>query len=258
LLIGGVIGLVIGRLTRTKQLVEERPKEPSKLVIHWANYRAVENSGEVYEVDDFLRQIISGDSLVFDIETNNFDKKFVPHDPLPFKEKRLQVNYSYGSQPARTTERREHGRLLLPEDSKIQWLMGEVDRLKAAQPNPPQDPVPQLRAKIVAMVSELQGFLGEHGQEPEVKRQLTETANAFQERFRSIVPPWQAKFIGDYCLQFGESIPKLRDEMRARAHIDDLDLNNDIEFAARNRDRCCESVNKIAEKLWQLGLNVNV
>jgi hypothetical protein len=40
----------------------------------------------------------------------------------------------------RTTERREHGRLLLPEDSKIQWLMGEVDRLKAAQPKPSQYP----------------------------------------------------------------------------------------------------------------------
>lgn len=110
----------------------ERPKEPSKLVINWANYQAVENGGAVYQVGDFLRQIIAGDSLVFDIENHNFkigDKDFVPNDPLPFKEKRLQVNYSYGGQPARTTERREHGRLLLPEDSKIQWLMGENQRL---------------------------------------------------------------------------------------------------------------------------------
>ena len=111
----------------------EKPKEPSKLVIHWANYRAVDGGGEEFQVGDFLRQIISGDSLVFDIENHNFvigDKNFVPRDPLSGKEKRLQVNYSYaGSQPV-TTERREHGRLLLPEDSKIKWLMSEVERMK--------------------------------------------------------------------------------------------------------------------------------
>jgi hypothetical protein len=155
LLIVATIGLVDGRLTRTKQLAGERPKEPSKLVIHWANYRAVENAGDVYQVGDFLRQIISGDSLVFDIENHNFvigDKNFVPHDPLPFKEKRLQVNYSYGGQPACTTERREHGRLLLPEDSKIKWLMGEVDRLKAAQPKPVQYPLGGLRLKTLNYV----------------------------------------------------------------------------------------------------------
>jgi hypothetical protein len=107
---------------------------PSKLIIHWANYRAVENGGDVYEVGEFLRQIISGDSLVFDIENHNFKiggKDFVPRDPLTSREKRLQVNYSYGGNPPITTERREHGRLLLPEDSKIQWLQSEVERLKA-------------------------------------------------------------------------------------------------------------------------------
>jgi hypothetical protein len=116
--------------------------KPSKLVIHWANYRAVEDGGDVYQVGEFLQQIISGDSLVFDIENHNFKiggKDFVPRDPLSFKEKRLQVNYSYGGEGARTTERREHGRLLLPEDSKIKWLMGEVDRLKAAQQGPAKD-----------------------------------------------------------------------------------------------------------------------
>jgi hypothetical protein len=79
-----------------------------------------------------LRKIISGDSLVVDIENHNFKvsgKDFVPRDPLPSKPKRLQVNYSYEGNPSITTERREHGRLLLPEDSKIKWLAGEVDRI---------------------------------------------------------------------------------------------------------------------------------
>src|ERR1035441_287504 len=125
------------------RLVPEKPKEPSKLVIHWANYQAADNAGgEVYQVHDFLRQIISGDSLVFDIENHNFkigDKDFVPHDPLTGKEKRLQVNYSYGGNPPVTTERREHGRLLLPEDSKIKWLMGERDRLTKTNANLAQE-----------------------------------------------------------------------------------------------------------------------
>ena len=113
-------------------------KKPSKLVIHWANYRAVEDGGNIYDVADFLRQIISGDSLVIDVENHNFvigDKNFVPHDPLPFKPKRLQVNYSYGGQPAHTVVRHEHGRLLLPEDSLIKYLVDELAKLKAAQPS---------------------------------------------------------------------------------------------------------------------------
>jgi hypothetical protein len=138
LLIISVIGFLTGKPTRTKQLSGEKPREPSKLVIHSANYRAVESGGETCDVGVFLRQIISGDSLFFDIENHNFvigDKNFVPRDPLPSKEKRLQVTYSYGDGPPVTTERREHGRLLLPEDSKIKWLMGEVNRLTAAQPS---------------------------------------------------------------------------------------------------------------------------
>jgi hypothetical protein len=140
LLIAIGLGLIIGRSKRDASnknidaVLAGLPKQPSapplpksKLVINWADYRAVENVGEVYPVGDFLQQIISGNSLIFDIENHNFtigDKNFVPHDPAPFKEKRLKVNYSYaGGQPV-TTERREHGRLLLPEDSKIKWLTG--------------------------------------------------------------------------------------------------------------------------------------
>jgi hypothetical protein len=139
LAIGGPLLLLVswGIVGYDIYLKKRQKAKPSKLVIHWANYRAVENAGDVFQVDDFLRQIISGDSLVFDIENHNFSvggKNFVPNDPLPFKDKRLQVNYSYAGSEAVTTERREHGRLLLPEDSKIKWLMGEVKRLEAAQP----------------------------------------------------------------------------------------------------------------------------
>ncbi len=113
--------------------------EPSKLAINWANYRGIEEGGEVYNVTDFLRQVVSGDSLVFDVESHNFvigNKNFVPHDPLPFKKKRLEVNYSYAGAPARTVWRHEHDRVLLPEDSLIQWLVSELDRSKAGLSNP--------------------------------------------------------------------------------------------------------------------------
>jgi hypothetical protein len=131
------------------------PGKTSKLVVHWANYRAVEGGGEEFQVGDFLRQIISGDSLVLDIENHNFvigDKNFVPRDPLWGKEKRLQVNYSFGGNPPVTTERREHGRLLLPEDSKIKWLMGEVERLESAQAKPSQHPLAPLNPVKVSLV----------------------------------------------------------------------------------------------------------
>ena len=136
-------------------------------------------------------------------------------------------------------------------------IAAELQATKAAQPKPSQYPVPQLRAKIATMVSELQGFLAEHGKEPGVTSLNGESTRDTALRYFKEGNPWSVKFIGDYRLRFRDSIPTLRDEMRARAHIDDLELNNDIEWAANNPDRCCESVNNIAKKLWELGFKVN-
>jgi hypothetical protein len=112
--------------------VRSRTK-PSKLIIHSANYRAIESGGQTCDVSEFLRRIISGDSLVFDIENHNFvvgSENFVPTDPFPMKPKRLQVTYSYSGEDARTIVRYEHGRLVLPEDSGIRRLREEVARTK--------------------------------------------------------------------------------------------------------------------------------
>ena len=62
--------------------------EPSKLIIHSANYRAIESGGQTCDVSEFLRRIISGDSLVFDIENHNFvvgSQNFVPTDPFTLR-----------------------------------------------------------------------------------------------------------------------------------------------------------------------------
>lgn len=135
-----------------------RQRQPSKLVIHSADYRAIENGGQVYEVSDFLRAIISGDSLVFDIENHNFvigDQNFVPKDPLPFKPKRLQVTYSYGGQPASPIVRYEHSRLVLPEDTEIRRLKSDIEQIKqeheTAKANDKQESGDELEVRLLSV-----------------------------------------------------------------------------------------------------------
>jgi hypothetical protein len=236
-------------------------KKQSKLVIHSANYRAWKGGGETFDVADSIRSLISGDSLVLDrIENHSFwadGKNLAPRDPLDGQAKRLEVSYSFGGDKPRTIQRTEHGRLVLPEDSAIEWLEKQMQQLKAVQPKPPQHPVPQLRMKIVEMVSELQGFLGAHGEEPR-DRKLGESAEDWKRRNDAEVAPWRARFIGEYRQQFGNRISDLQDEIRARAHLNDAELDAHIRGAAVNPNICCFALTKITETLWELGLKVNV
>jgi hypothetical protein len=265
LLVAAGVGLMAGRLRRTQPAsVSAAPsnnaKGPSKLRIHSADYRAIQGGGQAYDVSEFLRKITSGDTLVFDIENHNFvigDKNFVPNDPLFGVVKQLKVTYSYGAEPTVTIVRYEHDRLVLPEDSKIQQLTDEIVRLKAAQPKPAQYPVPQLRAEVVAMISELQAFLGAHGQEPEVKRQLPESKETFQHRWRDEVLTWRAKFIGDYRLKFHASIPHLRDEIRLRTGMDNSLLNVAIDMAANDPNANVTAVQAIIKQFWDMALQIN-
>jgi hypothetical protein len=237
-------------------------KEPSKLAIHSANYRAWQAGGETCDVTEFVRKIICGDSLVFDIENHNFvigDQNFVPRDPLWGKAKRLRVTYSYKGEPARTIERTEHSRLVLPEDSEIQRLKDEVALLKAAQSKPGQYPVPQLRGKVLATVSELQGFLGEHGEEPQIASILSgRTAKEYSQDLAQIVVPWRARVAGAYRLRFNDSLPQLRDEMAARAQVTDAILNDLIHRAATEASPDVSVFKDIIQRLWDLGIKLNV
>jgi hypothetical protein len=61
-----------------------REDTPSKLVIDSASYAAIEGGGIDFDVIDCLRQMITGNSLVLDIENHNFvvnGRNFVPKDP---------------------------------------------------------------------------------------------------------------------------------------------------------------------------------
>ena len=147
-LVGGISALILVSviLNRTKSkeppLVTEapfeRPKEPSKpskLVILSADYCAWNGAGENFDVTEFMRKIITGNSLVHGpIENDSFTvdgKNYVPRDPLFGKPKRLQVTYSYDGEKERTVRRTEHGRLTLPEDSGIDWLGSELNKAQA-------------------------------------------------------------------------------------------------------------------------------
>ncbi|MGA7080199.1 MAG: hypothetical protein WBQ43_05840 [Terriglobales bacterium] len=280
-LLAGVVFSLIGYYwTQVKRALVNAgtwfKKKPSKLVIHAANYAAWSGQGKHYDVTKYLQSIVTGDSLVFDrIENHSFwvdGQNLVTEDPLFGKAKKLEVTYSYNGEPPKTIRRTEHDRLTLPEDSAMAWLgkelnnaKAELDRLKAAQPKPSQYPIPEVRMKILSIVSELQGFLGAHGDEPVpvgVHREPGESREDFLARFRARptepMMKWRAGFLGDYRQQFKDKVSDLRDEMRSRAHIDDPRLNTAIGGAENESNNGVAAVNAVIERLWELALKVNV
>lgn len=126
-----------------------------------------------------------------------------------------------------------------------------------AQPKLSQYPVPQLRGKIVAMISELQGFLGEQGQEPEVKRQHPESPEEFQQRWRSIVPPWKARFAGACRLRFKTSLGLLRDEIQVRTGLSDSILNAEIQRVELDPNLDVALIEGVIQRFWNMALGVN-
>lgn len=251
-------------------------KNTSKLVIHSANYAAWSGGGQRCDVTKFIRSLIRGDSLAFGpIENHSFvvdGENLVPHDPLVNKPKRLEVTYSFNGEQSKTVQRTEHSRMTLPEDSVVDWLGSElekakreVNRLIAAQPKPSQYPIPAVRLKVLEMVSELQGFLGAHGEEPRppaVHKEPGESNEDFLARYRGRptepMLKWRARFLGDYRQQFKDKVSDLRDEMRSRAHIDDPRLNTAIGGAENESNNGVAAVNAVIERLWELALKVNV
>lgn len=103
--------------------------KPSKLAIHSAKYSA-RRGGEVYDVTDCLRQMISGDGLVLQIQNANFQiggHNFVPKDPLEGKKKWLDVEYSFNGGAVVSIARREDYRMVLPEDTQIKQVVEELE-----------------------------------------------------------------------------------------------------------------------------------
>jgi hypothetical protein len=117
-------------------------------------------------------------------------------------------------------------------------------------------PVPQLRQEVVSMCSELQGFAGEHGKQPTPERHPQESDGDFLQRWRTIVEPWRARFVGDYRLKFGDSVSRMRDTIRAKTGIDDGALNASIE-RADNPNVSADAVQDIIKRLWDIAREIN-
>ena len=123
---------ILGYLFARRQSSGKVASAESDLRIVSADYKAVNGEGGAYDVTDCLRQMISGDGLVLEIENHNFhigNRNCVPKDPKPGTSKRLRVIYSYKGGAPITVERPEGTRLVLPEDS---FLKGQREQLEQA------------------------------------------------------------------------------------------------------------------------------
>lgn len=105
---------------------EKGQTRQSRLTIHSATYGARLPGAKHYDVTNCLRQMIQGDSLVFQIQNGNFvigGHNYVPTDPREGEKKWLEVSYSFDDGPSVSVFRREDHRLILPED---EFLKGEL------------------------------------------------------------------------------------------------------------------------------------
>lgn len=257
------------------------PAPPSKLVIHSAQYTAVEGGGKTYDVIEFMQQIISGDSLVFDIESHNFvigEKNFVPRDPKVGAPKVLRVTYSYDDGPALSIVRQEHSRLVLPEDSEIEKKLKQVTdkyleaaafaegvslaknvaeselhgakhriaEIEAEKQRPA--PAPSLRSRTIALSDELSDFLKEHGPKPI-------TSGDFEKDWPPI-KTWRETMGADFRLRFSERVKRLRDEFQVQSGMSELALDNAIAGAEK---RVCDekAIEIIRQYLWKLAYTMN-
>jgi hypothetical protein len=96
----------------------------SKLVIHRATWGAAKGPGPRVDVTDKLVALVR-DGLVVEINHQNP----ALGDPCPGKPKRLDVEYSYGSEVSHAHISRWEGNLSgLPEDTHAKWLQGELQK----------------------------------------------------------------------------------------------------------------------------------
>jgi hypothetical protein len=149
----------------------------------------------------------------------------------------------------------EHGAL----DSKGKAVLISPVTVEPVGPlaKPLQYPIPALRLKVFEICSALQGFLGTYGEEPKAERQLPESQEDFMKRFREAVPPWRARVNGNFRLTFGESIPRLRDEISARAGMNMSFLDIAINGAMTNVNQPTEAINKLLKTLEEMAWEIN-
>jgi hypothetical protein len=119
-------------------------------------------------------------------------------------------------------------------------------------------PSPDLCARVLMLGKALQEFLKLHGPEPKVTRQLLETPEAFQERWREVVMPWRTTFVGDYRMRFREPISRICDEIKAKqGMIYDARLDFLTNLAETNPNGDVETIGTISTILWNMALRID-
>lgn len=256
LVIGGIIYLLFrGRLERHKEQIghlerdvarlskevphktdiaaKEQVAGQSKLVIHSAVY----GTGPVDDmsVTERLRTAVK-DALVVPVDNN-----LVPRDPAIGKTKRLAVEYSYGNPSIQQASRLEGERLVLPEDSEIQRLRGEIEQLTRKLINanvhaPIVNEVPAdetIAQRVFAFCKELSIYMEERPARPDEDAIWNETKDnqqAFVHRYETEVLPWDRKLSAGYWKDF-----------RERA----VDLNNELELHDKHDEKLEEALREL-------------
>lgn len=201
-------------------------KPPSKLVIHSANYAAVNGKGKTCDVTKFMRQIIVGDCLVHDIESHSFQiggENFVPKDPCFGEPKRLQVTYSYDGEPETTVERPEHSRIVLPQDTGIDKLSALLKIAESVRDGTLVDgPLfSPLQLEAFRLAKELRTFLEGLGLKPSVdKSKYPVTPEGLEDFVRDSLrteDPWLNKLQHGYAAQFSARIDNIMHRLAAES-----------------------------------------
>ncbi len=142
-----------------------------------------------------------------------------------------------------------------PAWQRLQWanadrerLEKELEKLKAVQPKPSQYPIPPFRLQLFAMCSELQGFLGEFGEEPRIQ--------GVDELYADVIP-WRTKVGAAYRLRFANAVRTLRDEIAHKTGISDPVLDKAMNNAATDEKFTSETIRTIVAKLGEIALRVN-
>lgn len=97
------------------------PIAPTKLTIRSAEFKAINEEGEVRDVTEAVKGQVNGSGLAFKIINSELGMR--EGDDLNFGErKRLTVKYSFDGGPEVTVRRWERDRLILPLDPQLQGL----------------------------------------------------------------------------------------------------------------------------------------
>lgn len=234
---------------------QESPRANQKLAIRSAIYAPVEAGGKSYDVTEFIQHIISRDTVVLHIENHNFatdEKNYVPHDPLPGKLKRLQVEYSYDGSPDITIERREHTLLVLPEDSEIGRLASALKTAEAALDARLKTEPQGIAGKTRELANDLYSFLKEIGPEPKLDIPKGLDVEEQVLLIGKTLDPWQDRMFWGYEHKFKQRVADFIVELRANGIDPGI---RELPPAAHTRDKL-KIIREQAERFLVLSMEI--